>query len=267
VTAVTSDKWQVTRNRWRGCFRVTCRQSLFTLSVCLFLGAIHCPGASPDEWFRRGVEAYNGGDFSAAAKAFSESAAQRPASGTLQNLGLAEWHRNRVGPAIQAWEQALWFDPFNDAVRQNLRFARKTAQLEAPEATWYEIASMWLPINWWAWISGLSLWFTVGMVTLPGILRWRKSGWQQALAAAGLVVFLFSLPAQIGAHTRSRIGFVIEKGTTLRLTPSEEAQTVTQLAPGEPARWERVRGKYRFIRTSHGAGWLEREQLGLICPR
>ena len=241
------------------------RHLLFAAAF-LGLGTLPLPGASPDELFRRGVEAYNGGDFSAAAKLFGESTAQRPASGTLQNLGLAEWYRNRVGPAIQAWEQALWLDPFNDAVRLNLRFVRKTAQLEAPEAAWYEIASMWLPVSWWAWIAGMSLWFTVGMASLPGFLRWRKAGWHQALAAAGLVVFLLSFPAQLGAHTRSRIGFVLEKGTALRLTPTREAQTVTLLAPGEPARWERVRGKYLFVRTSHGAGWLEREQLGLICP-
>ena len=236
------------------------------VALSLALGFLPLPGASPDELSRRGVAAYNAGDFSAAASAFGESVAQRPASGTLQNLGLAEWYRNRVGPAIQAWEQALWLDPFNDAVRLNLRFVRKTAQLESPEAAWYEIASMWLPVSWWAWISGLSLWFTVAMASLPGFLRWRKAGWQQALAAVGLVVFLLSFPAQLGAHTRSRIGFVLEKGTALRLTPTREAQTVTLLAPGEPARWERVRGEYLFVRTSHGVGWLEREKLGLICP-
>jgi hypothetical protein len=241
------------------------RHFLF-VAVSLGLGALPLQGASPDELFRRGVEAYNGGDFSAAAMAFGGSAAQRPASGTLQNLGLAEWYRNRVGPAIQAWEQALWLDPFNDAVRLNLRFVRKTAQLDAPEAAWYEIASMWLPVNWWARIVGVSLWFTVGMASLPGFLRWRKAGWHQALAAAGLVVLLLSFPAQLGAHTRSRIGFVLDKGTALRLTPTQEAQAVTQLAPGEPVRWVRSRGKYLFVRTGHGAGWLEREQVGLICP-
>jgi len=242
------------------------RQLLFAAAF-LGWGMIQLCGASPDELFRCGVEAYNSGDFSAAAKTFTESAAQQPASGTLQNLGLAEWRRSRIGPAIQAWEQALWLDPFNDAVCTNLRFARRTAQLEAPEAAWYEAASMWLPVNCWAWITGVSLWFTVGMATLPGFLRWRKAGWHQALAAVGLVVFLFSLPAQVGAHTRSRIGFVLEKATLLRLTPTSEAQVVTLLASGAPARWERVRGNYLFVRTSHGAGWLEKEQFGLVCPR
>ena len=238
----------------------------FLLVAVLASGGAQLQCASPDESFQRGVEAFNNGDFATAARAFGESAAQQPASGTLQNLGLAEWHRNRVGPAVQALEQARWLDPFNDATRGNLRFVRKIAQLEAPDAAWYEIAAMWLPASWWAWIAGVSLCLTVGMVTLPGFMRWRKAGWHQALAAAALAVFLLSIPAQVGVRTCSRIGFALEKSTPLRLTPTRDAQIVSLLAPGEPARWERVRGKYVFVRTSHGAGWLEREHVGLMCP-
>ena len=244
----------------------TLRQTLFVVAF-LSQGANQLCAAGADELFHSGVAAYRGGDYSAAAKAFGESVALEPASGTLQNLALAEWHRKRIGPAIQAWEQALWLDPFNDAASGNLQFARKATQLEAPEAAWYEVASMWLPANWWVWIAGGSLGFTVAMMVLPSFLRWRKAGWQQALATGGLMVFLLSLPAQVGVHTRSRIGFVLENGTLLRLTPTQEAQTVTQLGAGEPARWERIRGSYVLIRTRHGAGWLEKDQLGLVCAR
>ena len=172
----------------------------------------------------------------AAAEAFRQSVTLQPASGALQNLGNAEWQRHRTGAAILAWEQALWLDPFNQSARQNLRFARKTAQLEAPDLAWYEVISTWLPVSWWAWIAGVSLWLAVGMVLLPGILRRRKATWHQAIAALGLMVFLLSVPAHIGVETRSRIGFVLQKDTPLRLTPTLEAQAVTRLAAGEPAR-------------------------------
>jgi len=239
----------------------------FLLTVMLLgAGMTFVRGASPDESFRSGVAAYNRREFTAAARAFGDSAAQQPAAGALQNLGLTEWNRNRIGPAIQAWEQVLLLNPYNEAARMNLRFARKFAQLEAPESTWYEAASMWLPVNWWAWIAGVSFWFAVGVAVLPGFLRRRKAAWQQALAAAGLMTFLLSIPALVGVQTRSHIGFVLEKGTPLRLTPTREAQTVTLLAPGEPARWQRGRRNYIFVRTSHAAGWLEREQLGMVCP-
>ena len=105
------------------------------------------------------------------------------------------------------------------------------------------------------------------MGTLPGILRRRKATWQQAIAAVGLMVFLLSVPALFGIQTRSRLGFVLQKDTPLRLTPTLEAQAVTRLAAGEPARWVRARGNYVLVRTSRTLGWVEQKQLGLICPR
>jgi len=239
----------------------------FLLPILLLASLGSLSAASPDTLFRTGASAYHGGDYPGAAAAFRQAVALQPSSGALQNLGNAEWQSRQPGAAILAWEQALWLDPFSQSARQNLRFARKTAQLEAPELTWYEVVSTWLPVNWWAWIAGVSFWLAVGMATLPGILRQRKATWHQAVAALGLMVFLLSVPAQIGVHTRSRIGFILQKDTPLRLTPTLEAQAVTRLAAGEPARWVRARGNYVLIRTSRTRGWVEREQLGLICPR
>ena len=191
----------------------------------------------------------------------------QPASGALQNLGNAEWRCGSTGAAILAWEQARWLDPFNQSARQNLRFARKTAQLEAPDLAWYEVVSTWLPASWWAWIAGISLWLAVGMGMLPGILRLRKATWHQAVAALGLMVFLLSIPAHIGVQTRSRVGFVLQNDTPLRLTPTLEAQALTRLAAGEPGRWVRARGNFVLIRTSRALGWVEQDQFGLTCPR
>jgi tetratricopeptide (TPR) repeat protein len=221
--------------------------------------------ATPDVLFRQGIATYRLGDYTTAAQAFRQSARQQPASGTLQNLGNAEWKLGRTGAAVVAWEQALWLDPFNDAARMDLRFARKTAQLENPELAWYEVISSWLPGNWWSATAGASLWLAVGLVMLPGILRWRKATWHQAVAAFCLMVFLLSIPAYIGLHTRSRLGFVLQPDTQLRLTPTLEAQAVTRLAAGEPARVVRTRGKYLLVRTNRTLGWIEHGQLGLVC--
>ncbi len=223
--------------------------------------------AAPGNGFPQGLELYRAGDYSNAAVCFREAAEVRPSAGTLRNLGLAEWHCGRIGLAILSWEQAAWLDPFNRAAHDDLLFARKSAQLEAPELTWYEVVSSWLPVNWWTWISGLSLWLSVGILVLPGVLRLRKAPWQQAAAAVGLALFLLSLPAQLGVQTRSRLGFVLEKDAALRLTPTAETQYITRLSPGEPVRLERVAGRYYLVRTNHARGWVEREEFGLMCPR
>ena len=244
------------------------RFALFLLALLtLDFGPWPLLAASPADLFREGATAYRTSDYAGAIKAFRQSANLQPASGTLQDLGLAEWHRGHAGAAILSWEQSLWLEPFNAAARGNLRYARKVAQLEAPELTWYEVVSTWLPANWWAWIAGISFWSAVAMVMLPGLLRRPKAAWHQAVAALGLTVFLLSIPAHIGVHTRAHIGFVQQKDTPLRLTPTREAQSVTRLAAGEPARLERQRGNYLLVRTNRSTGWVERGQFALICPR
>lgn len=222
-------------------------------------------GSTADSLFRSGQDAYRVGDYNDAASLFRETAIRRPGAGTLRNLGLAEWQRANTGPAILAWEQALWVSPFESPSRENLRFARKISQLEAPELAWYEVVSTWLPANWWAWLSGLSFWTAISASLLPGILRFRKTVWQQALAAAGLAIFLLSVPAQLGVDRRARIGFVLQKDVPLRLTPTDHAQFITRLPAGEPARLQRYHANFLLIRTTHGEGWVERDKFGLIC--
>ncbi len=220
-----------------------------------------------DNAFLGGTQAYYAGDYLRSAEQFRAAAVHQPASGTLQNLGIAEWQRGSAGAAILAWEQSLWVDPFNPASRGNLSFARKTSQLEAPDLIWYEVVSTWLPANWWAWTAAISFWMVLAISLLPGILRRPKTIWHQALAALGLTVLLLTIPALMGAHRRSGLGFVLQKETALRLTPTQEAQVVSRLAAGEPARWLRSRGNYVLIRTSRAVGWIERAQFGFLCPR
>ncbi len=214
--------------------------------------------------FDQGVQAYQAGGFDQAAAAFREAATNQPAPGVLHNLGNAEWRAGRAGAAILAWEQAQWLDPFNPDTRGNLRFARKAAQVEGPELAWYELCSAWLPGHWWATVAAVSFWLAVALVLLPGVFRWRKADWQQGAAAAGLALFLLTLPALAGVHGRSRLGIVLQKDTPLRLTPTTQAQVLTKLPAGEAARWERRRGNYVFIRTGNAGGWVEQAQFGLI---
>jgi tetratricopeptide (TPR) repeat protein len=236
------------------------------LGIALGFNCFISMASTPGVLFRTGTEAFRAGDYATAASAFRQAAFLAPASGTLQNLGNAEWERGHAGAAILAWEQALWVNPLNEAARGNLRFARKTAQLETPELTWYEMVSTWLPLNWWSWIAGVSLWVVIGAGLLPGIFHVRKAAWQQAVAAVGLAVFLLSLPAHLGIHTRARLGFALQKDVPMRLTPTDDAQFITRLSSGEPGRVGRVRGRYLLIRTNRAQGWVDKEQFGLLSP-
>lgn len=231
---------------------------------CLCVTAFECSAAGDPAAFEAGIQAYRDADYARAAQVFGGLATLRPAAGTLQNLGNAQWQLGRAGPAILAWEQTLWLAPAQKAAVQNLRLARKLNQLEAPELSWHEVISSWLPATWWAWVATLSFWGAVGMALIPGVLRRPRATWHQAVAALGVTLFMLSVPAQLGVLSRSRLGFVLEKETPLRLTPTAEAQVITRLAAGEPARWQGSRGNYVLVRTSRATGWLQRSEFGLI---
>jgi tetratricopeptide (TPR) repeat protein len=242
------------------------RFSNLLVLVVTLLCASQGARAATNDLFLRGVEAYRSGKFAEAANDLRAAAEELPATGTLVNLGLTEWRRGRAGAAIQAWEQAQWIDPFDSRARGNLRYARQLIGVESPDYAWFERASAWLPANAWAWIAGGSLWLAIGLVVLPGVFRWRKSSWQQAIAAVALAVFLASLPALAGVSTRTQLGFVLLKETPLRLSPTAEGESVAKLAAGESARKVRTRGDYVLVRTTHGRGWIESRQFGRLCP-
>ena len=223
--------------------------------------------AAANDFFARGLELSRAGRFPEAAAAFESAAKTQPAAGTLLNLGLAEWQRGHAGPAILAWEQALWIDPFDQAASANLAFARQVAQVEAPQLKWHETVSTWLPPNDWVWLAGAALWLAVGLLVLPGVLGFRKATWQQWPAALACGMFLFCLTADYGVVSRTHLGFILAKNTPLQLTPTHDAELVLTLAAGEPVRVLRTRGNYVFIRTSTTSGWVEQGAFGLICPR
>lgn len=232
------------------------------LAMCLNIFA-----ASSTKDFSAACTAYEGGNFEAAKQLFERKTKASPSGGAFLNLGNTEWRLGNTAAAIVAWERALLLNPFDGNAENNLRFARENAQLESPELTWCEIAAGWLPANLWAWLACGSLWFAVGAMIVPGVLRWRRSATQQAVVALSLGILLLTLPANYGVVTRSQTGFVLERETPLRLTPTAEAEAVTKLAAGEPGRVVRERGNYLLIRTRRTTGWVERDGFALIAPR
>ena len=235
-----------------------------SIVLAVFFLVVNISGAATNDFFAQGIELSRAGQYFEASAAFEKSARTRPAAGTLVNLGIAEWQRGHAGEAILAWEQARWIDPRDSRAGANLAFARQAAQLDAPQLKWFETASTWLPPNAWVWLAGVSLWLAAGLMTLPGFFRWRKTGWQQAMAALAFGVFLFCITANVGVVSRTQIGFVLKKNAPLLLAPAGEAETVSTLTAGVPARLLRTRGNYFFIRTTFASGWISRDQFGLV---
>ena len=238
---------------------------LIVLAVVLLLAMAVDFSVAASLAFETGLTEYQAGHFDKAADLFGTAATRSPGVGTLYNLGEADWQAGRPGPAVLAWEQAQWLDPFAHNATGNLRFARRALQLDAPDLSWYEICSTWLPVDAWPWLACVTFWLALAMVMLPGILGWRRTGWQQGLAAASFAVFLLTIPALIGVHARTKLGVVLAKDTPLRLTPTGEAQVLTRLPSGTVGRVEGRHGIYVLVRCGAYQGWLEEPQLGMIA--
>ena len=235
--------------------------------AALLADAARSPAAATNDFFAHGLVLSRAGQFPEAAAAFEKSSQGQPASGTLVNLGLAEWQRGRAGAAIRAWEQARWIDPFDSRAENNLKFARAVAQVDAPQLKWFEAASTWLSPPAWLWLAGASLWLAAAAMVLPRVFRWRRAGWQQLLAAFSVFIFLAGLTANVGIVSRTEIGFVLRKDVPLRLTPTPDGEVLSTLAAGEPARKLRTHGNYFLICTANESGWIERNTFGLVSER
>jgi hypothetical protein len=255
------------RYRWT---RIGVAWLSLTTAVLVFQGvsvaAVQKQADRATLFFEGGLTAYRSSEYHLAAELFGDSAKAKLTTGALRNLGNAEWHRGNAGPAIVAWERALWLNPFDRVAKQNLAFARRTAQVDAPDLKWHEAASLYLPTSWWAWLAGLCLWIAIGAAVLPGILRIRKAAWHQALAAFGLAAFLLTIPAHFGIMSRAKTGFIMERETPLRLTPTSHGQVVTRLTAGDPVRMEKRAGDFLFVRTLRATGWIHAGDAGWVCP-
>lgn len=235
---------------------------LLLMAACGWAGK--APAAATNDLFANGLSAAQSGDFPQGTQWFRQAAEQQPSAGAFVNLGITEWQRGHAGTAILAWERTLWIDPADDRAKQNLKFARSVAQVDAPQLKWFEAASTWLPPNDWAWLAGAGLWLAIGALTLPGFLRQRKAEWHQWLAALGLGIFLLGLTGNAGVLSRTNLGFVVKKNAPLLLTPTLSGETLATLTAGEPVRKIRARGDFWFVRTASGQGWLRGGDAALI---
>jgi tetratricopeptide (TPR) repeat protein len=242
---------------------------LIRLLVGLIWLVSFAEGHSQINFFEKGLAAYEARDFAGASKWFNEAVKQTPSAEAWRNLGNAQWQGELPGPAILAWERALWINPMDADAAASLRFARQSVPAGEMPLRWWEAFSTWLPANAWAWSAAGSFWLAVALAFVwSAILGWRRSAWTQSLAATAFGVFLLTITGVTGIQTRTDLGVVLSPATPLRQTPARHAQILTRLAAGELVRSRYVRGDYFFVCTSAGdSGWLEKSQFQFISRR
>jgi hypothetical protein len=188
----------------------------------LFLATTKAALGADESTFMEGSRAYQGGDYPAAAQAWE--APGRTSSGTLHNLGNAQFKLGHPGPAILAWERALAIKPSSKNTAANLRFARSQGGLGEPQYPWHEKYSALLSPGLWLFVASLSFWGAIALLAVPPLLKQRRAAWTQATAVVAIAVFLLTVPALAGLLSRAHLGVILAPETELRLTPTREAE-------------------------------------------
>ena len=231
----------------------------------LFLATTKAALGADESTFMEGSRAYQGGDYPAAAQAWE--APGRTSSGTLHNLGNAQFKLGHPGPAILAWERALAIKPSSKNTAANLRFARSQGGLGEPQYPWHEKYSALLSPGLWLFVASLSFWGAIALLAVPPLLKQRRAAWTQATAVVAIAVFLLTVPALAGLLSRAHLGVILAPETELRLTPTREAEILGKLTEGELARVEKVRGDFLYIRgAADRAGWVQGKEFEKIWP-
>jgi hypothetical protein len=215
--------------------------------------------------FTEGSRAYQAGDYAAAAIALASPG--KTSSGTLHNLGNAEFKLGHPGAAILAWERALAIVPSSKNTAANLRFARAQAGLLEPQYSWHEKYSALLSPGVWLTVASLTFWGAIALLALPPLLKRRRAGWTQATAVVAIALFILTVPALAGLTARAHLGVILVAETELRLTPTIEAEILGKLPEGELARVEKSRGAFAYVRAAGDrAGWVQVKEFEKIWP-
>ncbi len=235
--------------------------------LSFIIALLWCCGAralSSEAQFDAARQAYAEGKYEEAKSAEASGAVS---SGLLHNLGNAEYKLGHVGPAILAWERARALDPAFRNTTANLRYARTHAGLSEAESAWTEKYSAVFSPDTWLWTATGAFWTAVALLTLPALLKRKRSAWTQGGAVVAIGVFLLTLPALAGISLRGRLGVVMVAESILRLTPTKEGELLGKLAEGEVARVEKTRGEYLYVRAATDrAGWVRAEEFEKIWP-
>jgi tetratricopeptide (TPR) repeat protein len=228
-----------------------------------------------EEAWKRGNDAYLHGDYEAAVAAYEELDRQGVLSPDLFfNLGDAYYRRNRLGPAIWAFERAAALDPDDEDVRYNLEQARKVAARRARDKIEGEDRD---PV-WIRAVTALSpsteTWLFVAVyVALFGVLFVRRRASDDTRTTLAAVAALLGVGAALtgalllGRAHLERVPFavILPDAAAVREGADLNYRTSFELHAGLRVRMLERDQDWLRIRLANGLeGWVRRQDVGRL---
>lgn len=244
---------------------------LFLLLSC----AQHLSGQN-EEFFNKGVEAYNDGNYSQAISYYETILKNGEHSAALYfNLGNCYYKMNRIAPSIYYYEKALLLDPNDPDVKNNLAFARQMtldAIEEMPEtgiAKAYKASVGSLSYEQWAMLS--ILFICMGILAYIVYFIVRYSTHKRIALVSGLVLLIlgciFVAFAYVGQRSfeNDRPAIIFADAIMVRSEPNRRSDPVFELHEGTKVQVLDQLEDWNKIQLVNGQeGWIPQEEIRLI---
>ncbi len=229
--------------------------------VCVPVSASDALAADPAQAFRRGMEAYDAGDFEQAAKEYRSAwDPEHPNPALLYNLGCVAFMQQDYPLATLFFESSRRLDPTDSAALENLNLSRRklglpeVGRVTSPTELLTFARDQFRP-EWWL-LLGAGAWFGVFVV-----LAFRRTlGVNASRITAGVLfgVMLLCTVAFIsqwhGPYHKSR-AVVMRGGAPLHSLPTASGRLEGTVPAGHEVQVLEERKDYTLIRYGKQEGW------------
>jgi len=243
-------------------------------SVVLVLAVSHCVvhADTPEQLFDRGNDAYENGEYEAAAEAYRSVLRYRVRDPIVEyNLGNAEFRLGNLGRSILHYERARRMDPTDPDIRVNLEHARSFCfdrvepSRNAAPVRWLLVAQDRLGPDRQAWLALVLFWIAAAIVA-AGLVR--PAGWSAAhgwILSLVLVALLAGASSWYATHQRlegQRLAVVMSDIVEVLAGPGHNNPALFTVHEGLTLEVRAEREEWLQVGLPNGLnGWVVREAV------
>jgi len=243
---------------------------LFLCCLPVFIPVLVHAGTS-QEYFARGNQAYESGDYQSAIGLYDSSLAQAGSAAALYNRGNACFKSGQVGRAIADYNRAHVLAPADRDITNNLEFARqyrpdKTTAVENPLVRLSTNILRVLSYSTTRLLAGLL--FFAAFATLA-LLFVTGNRWYGLSAIVPGVLFLYCLAATLSwrADINPARAVVVVPEVTLRSGPGDEYKEMVVVHDGLEVTIASRRANHVLVQAPGGlGGWTPAASVEVIFP-
>ena len=244
---------------------------LIFLSFALSGAPASAAQTAHDAAFARGVEAYEAGEYAAAAQQFQQLMAEGVHEAPVfYNLAHAYHQQGRLGPAIANYERALQRNPHFTQARRSLQQAlaqsdRGLAPAETPG--WRQAlltaqsqldpdTPVWVAVGFWAVFWGA-----------VAVRMWRPKRYATGIAVIALLAAALFAAMGWARHQPPQVAVASTESVPVRYGIDEVSGVRFELYEGDRVTVDRREGDWiRVESTEGGRGWAPRSAFTLVGP-